>query len=282
MGTAFSQRELERKVIDMVADARARFGIPEGCDGATACGKVGLKLRYGPLGSATDGMLAGDTVVVNRALRWAPRIQFTIFHEIFHHLLEEDGDIVEFYTDLLRSDDDAYKAAIESCCHQGAAEFLMPQARVRDSIASEGFSVDLVELVAERHGASIVASAIQLARCAPVGCYVVICSHGLAPRSSPPHWGLFVEYAAAPTRVKYTLGRFSPVLGDNLLTQAWEGRGHVNGTSYVPFRSATRKRREDRMECQCDAKRLGDRVLGILFLEAPAPPGQLALSLDGV
>jgi hypothetical protein len=26
--------------------------------------------------------------------------------------------------------------------------------------------------------------------------------------------------------------------------------------------------------------RLGDRVLGILFLEAPTPPGQLTLSFD--
>jgi hypothetical protein len=273
---------LDRKVVEMVADARTRFGIPEGCDGTAACAKIGLTLRSGSLGPARDGLLTDGNVVVNRTLSWAPRIEFTIFHEIFHYLLDEDGEIIEFYTDLLRSDDSAYKAAIERCRHQSAAEFLMPQARVRDAISSDGFSVELVEFVAERHGASIVASAIQIARCAPVSCYVVICSYGLAPRSSPPHHGLFVEYAAASPQSKYTLGRFSPVQEDNLLVQAWESRGCVKGTSYVPFRSATRKRRENRMECLCDAKRLGDRVLGILFLEAPTPPGQLTLSFTGV
>jgi hypothetical protein len=101
----FSQRELDRKVVDMIADARTRFGIPEGCDGKTACAKIGLNLRSGPLGPARDGLLTKGNVVVNRTLRWAPRIEFTIFHEIFHYLLEEDGEIIEFYTEILRSDD---------------------------------------------------------------------------------------------------------------------------------------------------------------------------------
>ncbi len=277
-----TQRELDQKVVEMVAGARERFSIPEGCDSETACCRIGLKVRRGPLGSETDGMLAGDHVIVNRNLRWSPRVEFTIFHEIFHYLLEEDGEIIEFYTELLRSDDDAYKAAIERCCHQGAAEFLMPQGRVREAISSEGFSVNLVELVAERHGASVIASAIQIARCAPINCYVVICSHGRAPRSSPAYHGLFVEYAAAPSGVKYTLGRFSPVHGDNLLAEAWRTRDHVAGISYVPFRSAARGPTWRRMECYCEAKRLDDRVLGILYLEDPVPPGQLALPLDGL
>jgi hypothetical protein len=110
----------------------------------------------------------------------------------------------------------------------------MPQVCVRETISSESFSVDLIELIAELHGASIVASTIQLARCAPVDCYSVICSHGRAPRSSPPHHGLFVEYAAAPSRVKYMLGRFNPVHSDNLLAQAWQSHDRVKGISYIP------------------------------------------------
>lgn len=218
-------------------------------------------------------MLTGNHVIVNSGLQWSPRIEFTIFHEIFH-LMEEDGEIIEFYTQLLRSDDTAYKAAIERCCHQGAAEFMMPQARVREAISSEGFSVDIVESIADRHGASIVASALQLARCAPVDCFVVVCSHGWAPRSSPPHHGLFVEYAGASPRGKYTLARFSPIHSDNLLVEAWRTRSQVRGTSYVPFRSGTR------MKCHCDASYLNGRVLGVLSLEDPVPPGQLAFRLD--
>jgi hypothetical protein len=67
-----------------------------------------------------------------------------------------------------------------------------------------------------------------------------------------------------------------------LLAQAWRSRDRVRGTSYVPFRLATRKPLERRMECHCDAKRLGDRVLGLLTLEDPVPPDQLTLSLDGM
>ncbi len=277
-----TQGDVDRKVVEMVADARERFGIPEACDGETACSKVGLQVRRGPLGPGTDGMLADGYVVVNRGLRWAPRVEFTIFHEVFHYLLEEDGEIIEFYTELLRSDDAGYRAALERCCHQGAAEFMMPRSRVREAMSSEGLSVDLIEILAERHRASIVASAIQIARCAAVDCYVVVCSHGRAPRSSPPHRGLFVEYAAAPSRVRYPLGRFSPIHGDNLLDEAWRMDDRVSGISYVPFRSAACRRPERRMECRCDAKRLGDRVLGILSLEDPVPPGQISLSLEGI
>lgn len=269
-------------MVQMVAEARERYGIPEGCDGETACRKMDLKLRRGPLGPERDGMLAGDHVIVNQGLRWPPRIEFTIYHEIFHHLLEENGEIIELCTELLRSDDSAYRAAIERCCHQGAAEFLMPQARVREVISSEGFSVDLIELVSGRYGTSIVASAIQLARCSPIDCYVVICSHGRVPRSSPPYHGLFIEYTAAPSRVRYPLGRFSPVCGDHLLAQAWQTRGRVHGISYVPFRSTYRRAPERRMECRCEANRIGDRVLGVLSLEEPVSPDQLVLPLSDV
>lgn len=266
----------------MVDDARRRFGITESCDGETACRKIGLKVYRGRLSSGTDGMLAGENVVVNQSIDWQPRVEFTIFHEVFHHLLEEDGEIIEFFTEILRSDPNAYDAAIERCCHQGAAEFLMPRAKVTKAVASEGLSVNLIELISERHGASIVASAIQLARFAPVDCYVVVCSYGQAPKSSPPHRGLFVEYAAFPSRIKYTLGRFSPVYSDNLLVQAWQTHQRVQGPSYIPFRSAARKRSEDRMKCFCDAKRFGSRVLGMLLLEESVPSGQLALSLEGI
>lgn len=278
----FSQRDLDQKIITMVDDARRCFGVPEGCDGETTCGKIGLKVSRGRLPSGTDGVLAGNHVIVNRNIDWQPRVEFTIFHEGFHHLLEEDGEIIEFFTEISRSDPTAYDAAIERCCHQGAAEFLMPRAKVNEAVASEGLSVNLIELISGRHGASIVASAIQIARCAAVDCYVVVCSYGQAPKSSPPHRGLFVEYAAFPSRVKYTLGRFSPVYSDNLLVQAWQTRQRVQGLSYVPFRSAARKRPEDRMKCFCDAKRFGDRVLGMLLLGEPVPPGQLALSLEGM
>lgn len=271
MGPLLAPRELDQKIVDLVARAREEHGIPGGCSGDAACEKLGLKLRRCSLQSGTDGMLADGYVIVDRSVRWAPRVEFTIYHEITHHLLDEDGEIIEHFTELLRNDEKGYDREIERCCHKGAAEFLMPRARVAEAIRDEGFSVDLIELIAERHGASIIASALQLAHCAPVDCFVVLCSHGLTARSQPRCRGLYVDYVGAPPCRKYPLARFSPVRGDHVLAHAWEDRSLASGKTYVPYPSGKY------MPCHCEAKPLGPFVAGILSFEEPAPQGQMSL-----
>jgi hypothetical protein len=220
---------VDRKIVELVARARKEHGIPEGCDGETACVKLGLQLGRAPLPADTAGMILGNRVLVDSNIRWAPRTEFTIYHEITHHLIEEDGEIIEHYTELLRSDDGAFDRELERCCDRGAAEFLMPRERVAETIRVEGFSVELVGLVAERHGASLIASALQLAHCAPVECYVVLCSHGPIPRSWPRRRGLYVDYAgASPTR-RYPLARFSSVPVDHVLSHARKERCRTEG-----------------------------------------------------
>ncbi len=260
--------------MDLVARAREERGIHEGCDGETACGKLGLELRRVTLQSGTDGMLSGRRVFVDRAVGWAPRAEFTIYHEITHHLMDEDGEIIEHFTELLRNDERAFKREIERCCHKGAAEFLMPRKRVAEIIGAEGFSVGLVGLIAERHGASLIASALQLAHCAPLECYVVLCSYGPVPGGRSPHRGLYVDYAgASPTRA-YPLARFSPVRRDHVLSCAREDRDFAEGETYVPFPSGRY------MPCYCAAKPLGPFVVGILsFGRSAAPQGQMSFDI---
>jgi hypothetical protein len=274
LGLALSPRDVDRKIVDLVACAREEHGIHEGCDGETACRKLGLELGRAPLPPGTAGMLSGNRVLVDQKVRWTPRSEFTIYHEITHHLIEEDGEIIEYYTGLLRSDDKAFKREVERCCDRGAAEFLMPRKRVAETIRTETFSVYLVGIIAERHGASLIASALQLAHCAPVECYVVLCSHGSVPRSRPRRRSLYVDYAgASPTR-RYPLARFSPVPGDHVLVHAWKDQGFAEGASNVPFRSGRY------MPCHCEAKPLGPFVAGILsFGNAAAPPGQMAFDM---
>jgi hypothetical protein len=257
----------------MVLDARERYNIPESCEGEAACSMAGLEVRYTPLALGIDGALVEGRIIINRSIRWRARVEFTIYHELFHHLLEEDGEIIEYYTDLLRGDDEQYKRAIERCCDRGAAEFMMPQERVREAIQSEGFCVDLVELIADRHSSSLIASALQLAHCAPVDCFVVLCSHGLVPKARPRRTGLYVDYVGAPPRRKYMLARYSPVRSDHVLAEAWKERGGVRGETYVPYRSGRF------MPCYCEAKPLGPFVAGILSFEEPAPRGQMSLPL---
>jgi len=188
----------------------------------------------------------------------------SIYHEIMHHLIEEDGALIEYYTARLRRDDRAYHAAIERCCQQGAAEFLLPRERVQAAITAEGFAPRLVGLLADQAGVSLAAAAIQLARCAPVECYVVLCR---AASDSPER--LVVDYA--PTNGRYPLARSSAIPADHPLARSWRARGAVAGWSYVPFPSAKR------FPCYCAATYRAGRVIGVLAREQPVSRAQLAL-----
>ena len=252
--------DLDEKIRALVAEARRQHDIPEGCAGDVACARLGLRLHRAPLPPRTDGLLNGDRVVVGDTLPQA-RVEFTIFHEIMHYLLDEDGTLIEYYTARLRRDERAYHAAIERCCQQGAAEFVLPRARVQATVAVEGFTPHLVGLLADQAGVSLAAAAIQLAQCAPVECYVVLCHPGPA--------GLVVDYA--PTNGRYPLARSSPIPADHPLTRSWRARGSVAGWSYVPFPSGKR------FPCHCAATYRAGRVIDVLAREQPVSRAQLAL-----
>mgnify|MGYP001124158880 CR=1 FL=1 len=115
-------------VLDLVHRAREEYGIPEGSTGEQASQAIGLRLSYRPLPDSIDGLLSNNNeVVINSAQQNLPRPQFTIFHEIMHYLLERDGELYEYLTDVLSNDQDAFDAAIERFCQVGAAEFLLPR-----------------------------------------------------------------------------------------------------------------------------------------------------------
>ncbi len=261
-------RMLDEKIRALVADARRRHDLPAGCAGAVACARLGLRLRRAPLPAGVDALLASDCVIVDATLTHRARVEFSIYHEIMHHLIEEDGALIEYYTTRLRRDDRAYHAAIERCCQQGAAEFLLPRDRVQAAIAAEGFAPDLVGLLSDHAGVSLAAAAIQLARCAPVECYVVLCRAAI---SGPGLEGLVVDYA--PTNGRYPLARSSPIPADHPLALSWRARGPASGWSYVPFPSGKR------VSCHCEATYRAGRVIGVLARERPVSRAQLALSL---
>ncbi len=259
-------RMLDEKIRALVADARRRQDLPDGCAGALACARLGLRLRRAPLPGGIDALLAGDCVVVDAALTHQTRVEFSIYHEIMHHLIEEDGALIEYYTTRLRRDERAYRAAIERCCQQGAAEFVLPRERVQAAIVAEGFAPHLVGLLADHAGVSLAAAAIQLAHYAPVECYVVLCR---AAGSGTGPEGLVVDYA--PTNGRYPLARSSPIPADHPLARSWRAREPAAGWSYVPFPSGKR------LPCHCEATYRAGRVIGVLARERPVPHAQLAL-----
>lgn len=269
-----TERQIEDKVIGLVARARRRYGIPERCRAGEACQALGLELVRRPLPRGADGMLAPDgKVVVSTAIQWMSRLEFTAFHEIVHHLLEEDGELIEFFTEALRSTPSDYDRAIERCCQIGAAEFMVPRERARALISQHGFSVDLVEPLAGLNGASIAAAAVQLAVCAPVDCYVVVCRRGVSPL--PPNTlGLYVEQAVRRADSRFPLVRGTVIPTEHLFYRVWESRQPFSGPSSVPFRSGKH------YPCGYgEARLVGGQVVGILYIGAPPRKGQLSLDL---
>ncbi len=266
-------REIDRRICGLVDRARGAYGLVEGGDGAMACRRLGLHLTNGPLPADTDGLLSGDHIILNDRVTWGPRREFTVFHEITHHLLDEDGELIEYLTDTYRTDATSYRRELERICNVGAAEFLMPRARVYEAIAEEGFSIGLVERTAKRHGVSVVAAAQQLALCAPRDSYVILAVDAAAASVPNPGIGLCIEYVFASPDTRYPLKRFRELESDHLLVVAWERQRRVSGPAYIPFSSGNRK------DCYGEAQPLHSRVVGFLGNHRPHGKGQLALPL---
>lgn len=266
--------EIQEKVIDLVDRARRRYGLAERCRARDACAALGLRLVRGRLPRGLDGTLTDDgRVVVSTAIEWAARLEFTAFHEIVHRLLDEDGELIEYFTEALRANPQDYERAVERCCEAGAAEFMIPRERVRKLIAEHGFSVDLVEQLAGSNGASIAAAAVQLAVCAPVDCYVAVCRYGVS-QLWPHGLGLYVEQAAMRAGMRYPWARGTIIPPGHLFHDVWQAKQPRSGPSSLPFRSGKR------YPCEyAEAKLVGGQVVGILYLGHPPRRGHLGLNL---
>jgi len=235
---------------------------------------LGLRLVRAPLPRGTHGTLSVDgEIIVSDAIEWLSRLEFTVFHEIMHYLLDQDGELIEYFTEVLARRPGDYERAIEWCCDIGAAEFMVPREQARDLIAEHGFSVDLVEPLAGLNGASIVAAAVQLAVCAPVDCYVAVCRYGVSPLWPHDH-GLYVEQAVRRGESRYPWKRGTTIPTDHLFYQVWETKQPLSGPSCVPFQSGKS------YPCKhAEAKIVGGQVAGILYMDHPPRKGQLGLNL---
>lgn len=269
-----TEREIEEKVFGLVAHAREQYGIPERCRAGNACETLGLRLVRGSLPRGTLGTLTSDgKIIISDAIEWMSRLEFTVFHEIMHRLLDEDGELIDYFTETLRKSPKDYDRAIERCCDIGAAEFMIPRTQVRSLIAEQGFSVDLVKRLSGLNGASILAAAVQLGICAPADCYVAVCRHGGSPL--PPYdLGLYVELAVRRAESRYPWIRGTMIPRDHLFSQVWETKQPLSGPSSVPFRSGKS------YPCEhSEARMVGKQVVGILYIGHPPRKGQLGLNL---
>lgn len=265
--------QITERIVSLVAWARDHYGIPEGMDATAACRRVGLELERSSLHDRTAGLLdeKNNRVLVSTDVTLKTRFDFTVFHEIMHFLLYEHGELYDYLHDVHHSDSKQFRATLERWCDEGAAEFLLPRARVRAAIAEQGFSVERVEELAAANGASIQTTAIQLAVCAPVDCYVVLCTYGATPKW--PHTpALYIEQATKRDWWEFPLARGTVIPPDHLLYHVWKSKQSLSGPGHVPFRSGRL------YPCEhTEAKMIGRRVAGLLCLGRLPAKGQLGL-----
>jgi hypothetical protein len=264
----------------MVQSVRGRLEQTTSPDGVLQ--SCGVQVSIGQLPADKDGAYIESErkIVINRDVTSEERRQFTLYHELVHHLIREDKDLYSYLHDTY-ADTDQFDKTIELLCNIGAAEFIIPQECVRELIETSGFSLSLVPLICDQISVSGPAALIQLIQCAPHSCYGVICEIGISPIQINPSQtalfqstqesNLFIRYAIWSPAVRYSLSRWTLIPREHILTKAVNEKGIVKGRDNIPFRS------EKEWVVPCEALFFRNCVYG-LFNETP-PPNQQQLRL---
>ena len=231
-----------------------------------------------------DGILAERTILVNSRIKNEERKQFTRFHEVTHHLINEDGELISEIHDATLNQEGEYKRQLEQLCNIGAAEFLMPSEQFRELHKKLEFNVNVIPLASSHFGASAIATTIQLAQLAPNSCISAICEYGAPLNRTPPTQEnlvkeesasvkptLHVAYAASSPSTKYLLAKYTRIPDGHLIHQAFSDFEAIEERSYIPFPSGKK------MPCYCEALQDKDRhrVFVIFHLTPPPNSNQL-------
>ena len=279
-----SVNDMETHVIKLVRNAVGKYASTKSLPFNQICAVLGLDVKEGRLPPKVDGILQGRTILINSRIQNKERKQFTRFHEITHHLINEDEELIAMLHDMPWSRDDEYEKQLERLCNIGAAEFLMPREEFTKLYKEQGFNVKLIPFAVNHFGSSAIATTIQLAQVAPNSCIIAICECGLIPNETArsqrhlfdgenhtPKPKLHAVYSASSPAAKYGLARDTNIPDDHLIYQAFLEAQPLEGESYVPFRTGKK------MPCNCEALPDGDRVY-VLFHWGPPPnpnPDQL-------
>jgi Zn-dependent peptidase ImmA (M78 family) len=282
----FSVNDMETHVIKLVRNAVGKCASTKSLPFNQICAVLGLDVKEGRLPPKVDGILQGRTILINSRIQNKERKQFTRFHEITHHLINEDEESIAMLHEMPWSRDDEYEIQLERLCNIGAAEFLMPREKFTKLYKAKGFNVELIPFAANHFESSAIATTIQLAQVAPNSCITAICEYGLISNETAqsqcplfdeenrtPKPKLHVVYSALSLATKYWLARGTNIPDDHLVHQAFLEGQPLEGQSYVPFRSG------NQMPCYCETLPDKDRnrVYVLFHLTPPPNPAQLDL-----
>lgn len=282
----FSVNDMEAHVIKLVREVVGKCASTKSLTFHRICAVLGLSVKEGRLPPKVDGILQGRTILINSRIENKERKQFTRFHEITHHLINEDEELIAMLHDMPWARGDEYEIQLERLCNIGAAEFLMPREEFTKLYKEQEFNVGLIPFAANNFGSSVIATTIQLAQVAPTSCITAICQNGTIPNAMMPSQSHFfdaeelttspklhVVYSASSPTAKYGLARGTAIPDDHPINQAFLESQFLEGESYVPFRSGKK------MPCNCEALPDGDRVYALFHWGSPPNPNPAQLDL---
>lgn len=245
---------------------------------------LNIKIKEGGVYYGTGGIyVSGERpkIVIDPRSGGQERLNFTYFHELSHHLIREDGDLFSFFDDFSPKD---FHETLEHYCNIGAAEFLVPEAEIREIISERGFSIELLRELDAIYTASKPAIAIQLSHCAPHQCIVLICKYGIVPQriegQVPFDWmpadvspQLYVHYSSSSPSLKYRTAPFVVISKDHLLSDVYESRKELKGRDNIPFKS------RKKWPVDCEGFFYKGKVYAIFHITPPPSQNQLAFNL---
>ena len=276
---------MKRRVIEVVRNVVNEYASATIPTFDEICSGLGLSVIEDDLPIGTEGMYTEKTIFLNSRIRNEERKRFTQFHEITHHLLEENEDLISELDEYTYGQEDKHHPQIEYLCNIGAAEFLMPSKEFVTLYEKRGFNVQLILFAANYFKSSTIAATIQLAQIAPNKCIAVVCENGLipnAPASSqasffvPEHRycnesKLHVIYSASsPAAFDRWLQKYTIFPDDHLINQAFLQAKMLEGESEIPFPGWQES-------CTCEALPYKNRVYALFHLSPLPDPNQMTL-----
>lgn len=239
-----------------------------------------LALRKGRLPFGKDGSYDAERrlIILSNQITSVERLKFTFYHELMHHLIREDGELLSYLHDSCTPDQ--LEIMLERLCQAGAAEFAIPSSHVREYLDHNPFSTLAIPVLCDGFKVSAPAVAYQLVYCAKHECYFVACEPGKGKQNiqQEAFMGqdadgieLRVIYSGKSLGAKYSIARHTTIPHDHLLWAAFRDRTHLSERAMIPFRSGRK------WEVYCDALFFRDSVYGFFNVTAPIAPQQLPL-----
>ena len=278
----FPGKDINARLIDLVRIAVSKYATTEIPDFDEIRASLGLDVKEGQLPLVIDGALEGRTIIVNSRVQNKERKKFTQFHEVTHHLIKEDGELIAILHDATFNQNGEFKRQLERLCNIGAAEFLMPRDKFTKLYKEKGFNVELIPIASINFETSAIATTIQLAQVAPHSCITAICEYGLIPNETSPAQGdflkqvdytstkkLHVVYSASSPSMKYWLARYTRIPDNHPINQAFSQAQPLDEKTHIPFPSGKK------VPCYCEALPDKGRVYAMFHLTPPPNPNQL-------